>query len=616
MKTLLRISLVLALVFVASRSWSATDTLTILHINDTHSCLSPYGPRGSTLTGTRGGIARAATVVGMTRQSDPHVIFVHGGDFMIGDLFFNTTFGVAELRMLSALGLDALALGNHEFDLGPDVLSTVLDSLSGSGIAVLSSNLIVPNELARLSESVKTSTIRTYGSTKVGFLALTTPETNLLSRPGPAVLDTNVAIIAATKAAELRESGAQVVILLSHLGFANDRQLATNIPGIDVIISAHSHEAIPATPVVNPTGDTTWIEQAGSFYSHVGMLQIIVENGKARMLHAGLIPLDASIPEEPQMKAIVDGLIADIENVYGPVYTDQIAEASADLDEAPTSLMTNGPHDTPVGNLVADAERAAFRTDIAIVPGGSTAQPLWHGPLVADDIYKSISYGFNTDNGLDYHLATFEVTGEALAMGLEFGLAAIELDDEFLSQVSGMAYTYDPTKPSYERLTGVTIAGAALDPARSYTVTANEFVVAVMGALSIPIANVHVYGQDTTEFQTVTAYVGSWGTISPRIEGRVKAEPRLSVKPSAPSMGLLLSPNPANAAVTLTYDLPIAERASAHIFDLKGTEVATRRFVSTGRGTATLNIADLPAGRYILRLDCAERSQATVLLVQ
>ncbi|HET9596591.1 MAG TPA: metallophosphoesterase, partial [Anaeromyxobacteraceae bacterium] len=109
---------------VAAPLASRAATVTILHVNDSHSHLEAVGPRGAHFLGTRGGLAKAATVVAHERARTPDALFVHAGDVFQGDVGFNATYGVAELQLLAAprpfgLGLDAMAVGNHEFHLGP-----------------------------------------------------------------------------------------------------------------------------------------------------------------------------------------------------------------------------------------------------------------------------------------------------------------------------------------------------------------------------------------------------------------------------------------------------------------------------------------------------------------
>ncbi len=98
------------------------QTVTILHLNDTHSTLAPLGPRDAFLNGNTGGIARATSIIGLERVADPNLLLLHAGDISIGDLFFNYGFQVPELTWMSTMGFDAMTLGNHEFDLTPAVL--------------------------------------------------------------------------------------------------------------------------------------------------------------------------------------------------------------------------------------------------------------------------------------------------------------------------------------------------------------------------------------------------------------------------------------------------------------------------------------------------------------
>ena len=114
-----RLLTLLACVTLVIASTQAADTVRIVHLNDTHNNLMSAGPRTTELEGTVGGIARAATAIGMLRMTYPNAIVVHAGDIFIGDLFFQQFYGVAELQMLRALGVQVMTLGNHEFDLTP-----------------------------------------------------------------------------------------------------------------------------------------------------------------------------------------------------------------------------------------------------------------------------------------------------------------------------------------------------------------------------------------------------------------------------------------------------------------------------------------------------------------
>lgn len=524
-----RITLILcALLVFQVPGFSQVDTVTILHVNDTHSNLGTLGSRDASLDGKLGGLARAASFIGSLKRTTPTALLLHAGDISIGDLFYTKYFAVAELQLLLGLGFDAVTLGNHDFDLGPAPLQQMLDKAFAAGsFPVLSANAVLDDPAVHgLKKHVAAYTIKHVGTRTVGIFGLTTPSTNLISNPAPVVLDTNIVPIAAAMVDTLKRRGCDVIICLSHLGLTLDRLLAGYVPGIHLIVGGHDHYLLgKAVHALDPAGDTTWIVQANAFYMNVGLVRLRVDGREVRLVECTPVPIDRSVPKEPTTEAVVNGMVAGIESGYGPFFTRQVATVGSFFKEVPDSLTAPGWKDTPIGNLVTDAYRAALGTQIAIQGGGSTAQPLYPGPIVSADLFRVVGYGFNTDNGLGYHLARFEMKGSDLLAGLEFGLSAIEENDEYLLQVSGMSYEYAPGNQPFKRVDrkDVKIGRAVLDPAAVYTIGANEFVPMFLSAIGIPYAKLHVFSGDTTEFQTLLAYAISSGTLWPKTEGRVQA---------------------------------------------------------------------------------------------
>ncbi|MCW9094638.1 MAG: 5'-nucleotidase C-terminal domain-containing protein, partial [Ignavibacteriaceae bacterium] len=491
---------------------------------DSHSTLSPLGPRTSSLEGTQGGIARVASVIGLTQMTEPNVLVLHAGDVSIGDLFFTQYFAAAELQLMNSLGFDAMAVGNHEFDLTPDALLGALQASfpPGGGFPLLSANLIFDGTTPLLEQYIEPYTIIQKGPIKVGIFSLLTPETNLFSQPAPIIVSDEIVEKAAEMVTTLSTLDCDVIILLSHLGVALDQIVASYVPGINVIVSGHDHYKFetPLT-ITDPLGGTTLLVQAKSNYMYAGKMKLEINGDDVQLIDYQLIPMDENIPEEPTVKAAVNDLIAGIEATYGPVFSQQMGYANAFFNEEATNLLTKGAHDTPIGNLVTDAFRSTFATDIAIQPGGFTALPLWEGPLVAADVFRVNGYGFNTENGLGFQMVTFNMYGESLLGGLEFGLSEIEKNDEFLIQVSGMQYFYDGTQLPFSRLKGVLINGSPVDPTAVYSVTANEAVLQILDILGIPYSNIQLY-TGITEFQVLTDYIISQGGfIHPKSLGRI-----------------------------------------------------------------------------------------------
>ena len=521
-----------AFILFTTLLFSQPDTLTILHVNDSHSTLEAIGPRDANLKGTLGGVSRVATLVGMTKMTEPNVLFLHAGDISIGDVFFNKNFHVPELQILNALGVDAMTVGNHEFDLGPEALLGSLQyafPVATDAFPLLTANVDFSDPtISGLLDYVDAYTIKEFGGLKVGIFGLTTPATNLLSNPSPAVVIDDIdeiITIAATMVSTLRTvENCDVVIFLSHLGVALDQVIVSYVPGINVIVGGHDHYKYeePIT-MIDPLGGTTWIVQARSNYLNAGKMKLVVNGTDVQLLDYQLITIDTNIPQEPTVQAIVDGMIAEIETFYGiPFFSQPFGYATAFFEEEAKDLLTIGSHDTPLGNLIADAFRSYTSTDIAMQAGGSIALPLWEGTFTLGDLFRVNGYGFNMTNTLGFQLATFDLTGKDIWNGLTFGLSEIEMNDEFLIQVSGMKYTYDGSKPAAERLVSVTINGMPIDTTATYSVTANEMVLGILDYIQIVPANVVIL-EGITEFEALFTYtIAQQNVLTPDTSGRIE----------------------------------------------------------------------------------------------
>ncbi len=620
-----RFYLCILLLVVAVAANAQSDVLTILHLNDTHSALAPTGPRTPLLQGTQGGIARAASVIGYHKQTEPNVLALHAGDVFIGDLFFNQYFGAAEFQLMSAIGFDAMTVGNHEFDLYPSTLLMALEAAQPT-FPLLTANVNFDDStIAGIKQYIQPYTIKDFGTIKVGIFGLTTPEAKYFSNPAPAVMSEDVAAAAVDMVSALAAENCDIILCLSHLGYTLDRVLAENIPGITAIIGGHDHYLFEEpVEVDNPSGKKTWIVQAGSFFSHIGKLQLEVKPEGVEFVGYELIKLDQNIPEEPNTATAVNDLIAGIEATYGPLFTQQVGFSTAFFNETADSLLFKGPHDTPAGNLVADAFRNKTGTDIAIEVGGSTAQPLHEGPLVGADLFRVCGYGFNEVNGLGFRIATFNMTGAALWQALETVLASIEANDEYLPQVSGMRYQYDATMPPGSRVVYVEINGAALDPGREYSMTGNEFLLyAVENVFGIPVSDAYVL-EDSTEFQVLLEYVLAQPnqTVSPYTDGRVYNTTTVVDTKEADALAHTLQldqnyPNPVTTGTRIRWHQPEGGFTTLSVFDLTGKEVATpvRGYLSSGTHDVYWPTGELHSGLYYYTLTTGVQRASRKLLV-
>lgn len=617
MKNLLAICL--SVIFFATAQLSASETVTILHLGDTHSCLTPSGPRDAELKGLNGGAARAATIIGMEKMQDPNAILLHSGDIFIGNLFFNKYFGVPELSILKQLGCDALTLGNHEFDLTPEALTLSLQAaFVEGGFPVLSTNFETFDnpDLETLASFISPYTILERNGLRIGVFGLTTPETNLLSNPAPVFLDTLIVERATATVMELQEQNCDLIIMSSHLGMKYDEAVAYYVSGIDLVIGGHDHFAwdeMQSLP--NMYGSSTPYVQSGAFYQNIGKTQVTVDNGEVISVDFELIALDETVPEEPSIKVALAAPIAGIEETYGPLFSQQCAVATADFEEVCHPEFKGVEYlDTHVGNLICDAFLAYGETDISIQPGGCTAQKLFRGPLTGEDIFRMIGYGFNEANGLGYRMAKYKLTGASLIFGLEYGLSDIESNDEFLLQIGGMKYFCNLNKNPFERVIQATVNGKKIDPEKEYTVTSNEFVVMFLDILGIPYSDLEIE-EELTEFQVVLNYVSTLQEITPQEKGRIKS-PVKEVKYQNIIKNIKFFPNPCQDAITMNFKIAKPGYYTIAVYSHSGElliQIPTEYF-GEGYHTNAISVNGLLRGIYLVKITGENASISRVFI--
>jgi 5'-nucleotidase / UDP-sugar diphosphatase len=598
--------------FIFSFGYSQTGTITILHLNDTHNAMGTIGNRTNSLIGTLGGAARAATVIGLIKKINPNTMFLHAGDSFMGDFFFNSYYGAAEFSFLNALGLDAMVLGNHEFDLTPQALLGALSYAFQQGKSpVISSNLILGDPAVQpLADYVKPYVIKQYGKIKVGIFGLTTPEANVTSLPSPAVISDDITGKATEMVTELKEKNCNVIICLSHLGLNLDKLLASGVNGINVIIGGHDHYLLKKPVIVNnPLKNPVYIVQTNGFYQNIGKMTLFVHDKKVSLLCYEMLPVNFLIPEEPQTAQMVKDLKTEIESKYGQVFSKQAVYATDYFEEVSQNLTERGYKDTPIGTIVGDAFKQAGKTDIAIAVNGSTSCPLYKGPITAEDIFRVFGQGFNEVNGLGFRIATFKLTGLQLMTGLEFALSNIEQNDEYFIQAAGMKYTYNPQNSVYSRLVSAEINGNPVDPSQLYTVTANEFVPMFLKQIGIDCSDLSV-SSDITEYQVLLEYVSKMSKIEPRTKGRVycmgsvhhTSDKKAINENKIPAVKNY--PNPFNPSTTIEFSLPAKSNVSLKIYDTQGREVKTliSGELNAGAHKTEWNAVNAASGVYFYKL--------------
>lgn len=361
-----------AVVILRGEPAAAADvkkTFTILRTNDLHSNFigmspeSDYTPFSLNDDKTRGGFARLAPLIAArkaAREAQGPVLVLDDGDYSNG-----TAFGAAtretgsELQLLFRMGFDATTFGNHEFDFGPDGLGTSIAVAAKVGRTppIIASNIDLSEEdptLVDLQRLTKEGVIRRYlvierGGLRFGIFGLLGKEAVIYTSGGAASFP-DATETAKEMVTILREKEkVDVVICLSHGGLqagnngrfteGEDVNLARAVPGIDVVISGHSHTEVHEAIIVN---GRTPVVQTGKYGENLGELVMTLDSGKLTVESYRLIPIDDTIAGDHAIDNAIDKLKQTVTEVVfasrGYSIDQPLAVVSQDLpNTSPTS---------------------------------------------------------------------------------------------------------------------------------------------------------------------------------------------------------------------------------------------------------------------------------------
>ncbi len=267
----------LALIFVPAVSADEPITVTLLHTNDTHANIQPCMSTCSNQN--LGGVARRYTAIQQVKAEGGNVLLVDAGDYFQGTLFFNYWQGQEASHFMNALGYQAAAIGNHEFDSGPPALARYIDDAE---FPVLGANIDASAQVS-LTGMIEPYTIITVGGQQIGVFGVTTPDTTFISSPGPDVTFDDVTTTAQATVAALQGMGVNKIVALTHIGYDLDLDLAAAVSGIDVIVGGHSHTPLGPMPnavgdyptmVSSPAGEAVLVVSAWEWGKYLGRLDV------------------------------------------------------------------------------------------------------------------------------------------------------------------------------------------------------------------------------------------------------------------------------------------------------------------------------------------------------
>lgn len=536
----------IAISAVASGTSLAAD-LTILHINDHHSHLEADRGLDLMLAGERtrvagGGFPMLADQFKKLAAGKPNVLKLHAGDAMMGSLYFTLFEGEADAALMNTICFDAFALGNHEFDLGDAGLKNFIDFLreGDCDTPVLAANVIPETGVSPLApkgpnDYILPYTIKEVGGAKVGIIGIDIKKKTMeSSRPDPTTQFLDEAETAQKTIDELTAAGIDRIVLLTHVGYGNDLDLAKSLTGVDVIVGGDSHsllgegfEEIGLTPrgpyptvVSGVGGNTVCVAQAWEYARVLGELNIdfnqdgtvaacsgtvhlpLADSFKRKNAEGDRVELEgadrdavlAAVADHPYLTLGAEdaGAKAVLETFAKSVDTrkNEVIGTTSDnlcLERIPgqgrskvCDASATAGHGSDITTVVAFAFREMSKTgEIAIQNGGGVRIDVPAGPITVGTAYELLPFS-NT-------LVELTMTGAEIHAVLEDALDyALQPDGSTgaYPYAAGLRWNVTLSAAKGDRLTEIEYKGPSdaawtpLDKARSYKVITNDYIAA------------------------------------------------------------------------------------------------------------------------------------------
>lgn len=428
--------LLFLLLIVALTGCQRKQPIVILYENDAHCAVEGY--------------ARLAGQRDAERQHTPYVAIVSSGDFAQGNTVGSLTKGEAIVRIMNAVGYDYLTIGNHEFDYTVPQMQHLSEMLTAKTLCCNFSRYEEDNDDKdddRDDDDLYPAyEVKDFGGTKIGFIGVATPSTFRSSTPTYFIDDngnllynfhqTDTYECVQEAVNDAREEGAEIIIVLSHLGddpeVAYSRGLIAATHGIDVVLDGHAHHVLNER-LVNDRGDSVTLTSTGTKFAYIGRLTIDTDN----RVTTELLPISDCHRVNQAVQDTVLAIQQELEaRVNAPVGT--TAFALADRDNQDNRLVRK--QETNLGDFMADVARYTTGANIGVCNGGGLRAGLYNETITFGNIVSI--WPFNNT------MRVVECTGQQLLDAFEVSAANLPRENGDFMHVSGLRYTINPHVPT------------------------------------------------------------------------------------------------------------------------------------------------------------------------
>jgi len=535
-----------SIVVEAAGATADNFNLTVLHFNDFHARFEETSVRSGSCRQSDadsgkcyGGLARLYQTVQNVRQSNQHpTILLNGGDMYQGTIWYSMFKWKAMLPFMNKFDFTASALGNHEFDDSP---AGLLPFAQGATFPLVCANCDF-SEMPEFNNLVKPYHITQVGGRKIGIIGYLTPDTKHIAKAGRMLLRDEIESVR-KYARQMKGEGVNIVIALGHSGYTKDKEVAAEIPEVDLVIGGHSHsflytgKTVPSIEVPRgpyptivkqaKTGKKVLVVQAYAYTKYLGRMDLSIDqDGEIQSFNGQPILLDASHPQNEDM--LND--MKDWKKKLGDVEKSVVGETKV-LLEAARNRETN------LGDFIADAMLDYYQTNnlpdgskpgftVSIFNSGGLRASIEVGNVTVSDIMTLLPFGSSHDS--------FVAPMKVLRQAMEHSAATLSSDGTMgggaFLQIGGMKCTIDLSQSPGRRIKEITLQhpdepGLYVTPSdqASVLIISNDYVASGKDGFDM-------FGEGKTAKYTVgpldvdilKSYLKKKSPVTQKIDGRIK----------------------------------------------------------------------------------------------
>jgi len=480
----------------------ADDRIQLLHTDDIHGHLDADFVQSANANSSFrvGGMAQLAGQVAAFRARAPQrTLLIDAGDAWQGTFISNANKGEAVTKAMNLMRYDGLAVGNHDFDWGQDVLA---QRAKDASFPFLAAN-VIETKTGVAPAYLKPYEVRDLGIARVGIIGLTNPGSAMIVK-ATAVAGLQFRPVADSVRPLLAEiqKQADIVIVAAHIGTADAVQLARDVPGIDVVVAAHDHLPVQTARV---EGRTTIVD-AGAYTQYLGRLEVIVDRTTHKMKDAVrgselvAIAANSNVTPDPEIAKLVEERRAD-----GDKYTSRVVGRT-------TEPLSNAREETGFGNLITDAfieygRQQGWKTDVAFYNMAGVRASFNAGQLTYGQLYEALPFS-NTVVNVDLKGADLAaIIDRAVCVSGRLHMAGVMV-----------SFHFDGGTPNCVK--SIAAGGAPLVPTQTYHVaTIDYLLLGGDGHTGFATGTNVIYGD--VEVDVVAAYMTAHSPVSPKVEGRL-----------------------------------------------------------------------------------------------